>query len=423
MTQFDRASKISRRPFDHFFDFLSNRIYINFKSWPKLGSRNGVFLLVSASVTSQTCRCRLLTLLSYGETQANVIKTTFLIYFEVSSRQMGPKKQNEQCAGKTKCVDRSNSLKSGFVKGDSRNLPKVDSLMVFSFMSNDSRFVSASTRDGKIQRAARESYGDSAIGWIQLKEDGNLTTVIGRISPEHKVTSTAYEVQVVINTYQEEIIDASCFSCAASLGGCKHLIAFIFWLHRRSEEAAPTEVISYWNKAKLSSVGTTIKFIEVKEFKESKQVISNILIVSYCYIHALSIFTFQSRSTNNATCIVENFLDEVIKMGSDKNAAGELYAHFNGYEAPTDNLRLHILMQMFKDEGKASASDFIKFCKYNMTQEACQKASICTVDQSDNRDWFELRYGRITASRFHEAASCTTYDGTLVQVGLNFICF
>jgi hypothetical protein len=73
-------------------------------------------------------------------------------------------------------------------------------------------------------------------------------------------------------------------------------------------------------------------------------------------------------------------------------------------------------MHMFKDEGLGSASDFIKFCKYYMTQDACTKASICIVDQSDNRDWFELRYGRITASRFHEAASCTTYDGTLVQV-------
>jgi hypothetical protein len=160
-------------------------------------------------------------------------------------------------------------------------------------MSKDSRFVSASTRDGKIQRAARESYGDSAVGWIQLKEDGNLTTVIGRISPEHEVTSTAYEVQAVINTCQEEIIDASCFSCAASLGGCKHLIAFIFWLHRRSEEAAPTEVISYWNKAKLSSIGHTIKFIEVMEFKEARKVTLTVLFVSYHYIHTFHCYTYE----------------------------------------------------------------------------------------------------------------------------------
>ena len=52
----------------------------------------------------------------------------------------------------------------------------------------------------------------------------------------------------VINTYDEEIKDCNCFSCAASLGGCKYVIALIFWLHRRTEEPALTEVVSYWKK-------------------------------------------------------------------------------------------------------------------------------------------------------------------------------
>ena len=103
-------------------------------------------------------------------------------------------------------------------------------------------------------------------------------------------------------------------------------------------------------------------------------------------------------------------------MGTENNATGKLFAHFTGYHLPTDNLRLHILMNLFKNEDETTASEFIQFCKYNMTHEACRKASISTVEQSGSRDWFELRYGLITASHFHEAAACKSYDGTLVQV-------
>lgn len=38
-----------------------------------------------------------------------------------------------------------------------------------------------------------------------------------------------------------------------------------------------------------------------------------------------------------------------------------------------------------------------------------------TQDQSINNSWFEMRYGRITASKVYEASKCNTTDGTLVK--------
>lgn len=38
------------------------------------------------------------------------------------------------------------------------------------------------------------------------------------------------------------------------------------WLHRRSEEPSKTEVSCYWAKSKLSKVGTSIKFLTLKDF-------------------------------------------------------------------------------------------------------------------------------------------------------------
>ena len=38
------------------------------------------------------------------------------------------------------------------------------------------------------------------------------------------------------------------------LGGCKHAIAFIMWLHEKSNTPAPTQTECYWRKPKLSRV-------------------------------------------------------------------------------------------------------------------------------------------------------------------------
>ena len=39
------------------------------------------------------------------------------------------------------------------------------------------------------------------------------------------------------------------------LGHCKHAVAFLFWLHRRSEEPSVTSQTCYWKCSALSRVG------------------------------------------------------------------------------------------------------------------------------------------------------------------------
>lgn len=48
-------------------------------------------------------------------------------------------------------------------------------------------------------------------------------------------------------------------------GGCKHALAVLMWIHRRSEDPAPTEIACYWKKSRLSGVGTALKYVEVKD--------------------------------------------------------------------------------------------------------------------------------------------------------------
>ena len=45
----------------------------------------------------------------------------------------------------------------------------------------------------------------------------------------------------------------------------------------------------------------------------------------------------------------------------------------------------------------------------------CDKVESLTKEQSNCMLWFEMRYGRITASKLYEAAHCKTDSGSLVQ--------
>lgn len=135
MTQFDRASKMSWRPFDYFFDILSNRIYINFQSWPKLAPYKALGMAYFHWSAPCDVTIPLLSSAAIVFLWQNTVKrleTTFLVCFVISSWLMGPKILNEQCAAKTKCVDRNNSLKSGFCEGCSTNLAR-SSIYFFQF--------------------------------------------------------------------------------------------------------------------------------------------------------------------------------------------------------------------------------------------------------------------------------------------------
>lgn len=111
-------------------------------------------------------------------------------------------------------------------------------------------------------RSTRESYGDNAVVYVQVKRERREHLVKGRVTPEHKVRSKSYIVTLVCNKVTQNIISVPCDGCAASAGGeCKHVIAFLFRIHRKSSVPSLTEVECYWKKSKLASVGSTEKFI------------------------------------------------------------------------------------------------------------------------------------------------------------------
>ncbi|XP_077275587.1 uncharacterized protein LOC143904644 [Temnothorax americanus] len=242
-------------------------------------------------------------------------------------------------------------------------------------------------------RSSRESYGDEAIGYVCLKRDGSLGTCIikCKVCPEHRVRNKGYSVTLTIHEKDEKVIDVECHDCAASSGGCKHAIAFLMWMHRKSENPSVTEVECYWRRSSLASVGTSKKYIELKELGKTDVV--------------------DAQLPDNSS-----FLKALLDKAKEKQLDSQLSRHnFILEDRKLMSLSIHQLLLNFCEKESSSADDFLEYASKEMSEDSCRMAEKLTRSQSDTVTWHELRYGRVTASRIYEAAHCKTLNGTFVQ--------
>ncbi|GBP33079.1 hypothetical protein EVAR_18558_1 [Eumeta japonica] len=90
-------------------------------------------------------------------------------------------------------------MEQGFIKANSSNLPRIDLLMLGEFFTSNNDFCSAEFRHVKTSISSRPSYGDDAVSYVQLKRDGKICTVKGKICPEHKVHAKLYAITLVVD--------------------------------------------------------------------------------------------------------------------------------------------------------------------------------------------------------------------------------
>ena len=87
-------------------------------------------------------------------------------------------------------------LKLNYQNAENNNLPVVDITMLTNYVKQDRNFISPEIRNVKSAESGRESYGDPAIGYVQLcRSDDGKWHLTAAISPEHKVRRKSYVVE------------------------------------------------------------------------------------------------------------------------------------------------------------------------------------------------------------------------------------
>ena len=110
------------------------------------------------------------------------------------------------------------------------------------------------------------------------------------------------------------------------------------------------------------------------------------------------------------------FYDKLVPKLCELNVKCSLL-NYVGEKCETYKISIHNLICIFKERSSDLHVDkFIKFCKNEMTDARCAQVKDATWAQADSDLWYQMRYGRITASKMHEVAQCKTKDGYLVEV-------
>ncbi|XP_050671060.1 uncharacterized protein LOC126969572 isoform X1 [Leptidea sinapis] len=276
-------------------------------------------------------------------------------------------------------------MEQGFTKASSANLPRIDLIMLGTFLASNKDFCSAEFRNVKTSMSARASYGDDAVSYVQVKHEGNLCTIKAKICPEHKVHAKLYGVSLVVDEQEETVKSVECHDCVASQGGCKHTMAFLMWVHRRSEDPSCTSIECYWRKSKLSRVGSTLKYITATELSKG------------------------SPSLPSDTEVFEKFVEE----GKRRRLTDcELMKYQKDYVFDRLlSLSMDNLVLKYKENCCNKFLDSVIFSDADINNVEEE-----TREQHKSKLWYELRYGRVTASRAYEFSRCKTSDGTLMAV-------
>ncbi|XP_054723113.1 uncharacterized protein LOC129233057, partial [Uloborus diversus] len=224
--------------------------------------------------------------------------------------------------------------------------------------------------------STRGSYADNAVGYVQVRHLGDVCTVKARMTPEHNVRKKAYGVSLDCNEAEHKILLVQCDGCAA-----------------RQEN-----VLSHQPR--------------------SPNVIGKNPI---CHVlgHPTNLSMHARWEKKNIPdlppkepTVVEEFMALLDETGVTDL---QLCSNFST-TALKENLSLHILKMNFQEANAGgSADEFLLFIQSKMTSALCQEAENASRYQAKSSKWHELRYGRITASKIHEASRCKTFDGSLVE--------
>ncbi|CAG9765762.1 unnamed protein product [Ceutorhynchus assimilis] len=227
-----------------------------------------------------------------------------------------------------------------YIKADSSIMPKVDVIMVMDYFNTNRDFISAEMRGVKMQQ---------------------------------------------IDELEKKVIEVKCHDCPASEGGCKHAVAFLMWVHRRSEEPSPTDKVCYWKRSALAGASNTKKCITTEDFGVIPSISPNDTLLNDYILEA------KKRNIENST----------MRYHLPQN-----YDCFSLHK-----MKMYLLSTNNINDGNL----FLNFCQQQMDEDLLNQIEIKTRNQSKCSLWSEMRYARITASKAYDAAHCATFDRTLVE--------
>lgn len=72
-------------------------------------------------------------------------------------------------------------VSEGYSVADSRNLPKVDYMMLLQYMRENDAFNVAEIRGAKFMFSSRDAYVETSVGYVEVKRESATCFIKGRV--------------------------------------------------------------------------------------------------------------------------------------------------------------------------------------------------------------------------------------------------
>ena len=254
-----------------------------------------------------------------------------------------------------------------------------------------------------------------------MKRENAECTIQGRICPEHRVKQKDYTVILRIDEKIDKIKSLACLDCAAAAGST-------FFHHLISLLMLNTKFLFFVNSIKFiifrrlqtwycifNVVQSTIRGTVSDASGVLLEEVATIRSWHSKKVHYYTRTTFEKKSSNADLGDNSTFLSEVMEIAK-KNQVDSQLSRYNIDLSDRNVYKLsihHLIVNFVRKNG--SGDDFIEYAKTEMNDTLCSETEKKTRNQSSEILWYELRYGRISASNIFEASRCTTKNGSLVE--------
>ncbi|KYQ50568.1 hypothetical protein ALC60_10345, partial [Trachymyrmex zeteki] len=169
-------------------------------------------------------------------------------------------------------------------------------------------------------RAEGKDYGDAAVGYVEVKREGNFCQVRGKICPEHRVNNKPYSVSMLVNEEIDKVEYVRCEDCAAS------------------EE--PTATVCYWKKPVLAQIGSNVRAMKAKDLVKNERSAVDL--------------------PNNT-----GFLQGLVQEMKNRNFDCQLSRHFLTVESYKD-LSIHSLLISFCNSSQCKDANILAILEENL---------------------------------------------------------
>uniref|UniRef100_A0A336KXA1 CSON001658 protein n=1 Tax=Culicoides sonorensis TaxID=179676 RepID=A0A336KXA1_CULSO len=252
------------------------------------------------------------------------------------------------------------------------NLPAVSAKMLQNYFLRAENF----------EEDAKENYDDKNIGYVQLLREDKKCSILGKVVIEIERVPDYFSQKVVIDENKHEIESSCCEICAKD--ACTHAIAFLFWLHRKSEKRVKEgdEDICFWMESQL-------------EYELGQYVVP---------IQQILALGEKPDKVPELGPDPDTFVQDIVKMIKKKNIECPL----GRYMCKKKKFNLTSVHELVLDatQFKRSWPEFYKIASEALNSDARKDIREKTKYRyNDPTYYLEIRYGRISSSKVYECMS------------------